>query len=87
MPLLITAAAVVLLIFLISKCKINTFISLVIVSTLAGIAFGIPLPKLPNTLEAGMGGTLGHIALIFGLGAMLGRVIADAGGAQKISRT
>lgn len=87
MPLLITAAAVVLLIFLISKCKINTFISLVIVSTLAGIAFGIPLPKLPNTLEAGMGGTLGHIALIFGLGAMLGRVIADAGGAQKISMT
>ncbi|MCD2476200.1 gluconate permease, partial [Staphylococcus aureus] len=37
--------------------------------------------------EAGIGGTLGHIALIFGLGAMLGKLITDSGGAQRIAMT
>ncbi|WP_230137770.1 gluconate:H+ symporter [Peribacillus frigoritolerans] len=40
-----------------------------------------------KTIEAGLGGTLGHLALIFGLGAMLGKLIADSGGAQRIAMT
>ncbi len=87
MPLLITAISVALLILLISKFKLNTFVSLLIVSVFAAICFGIPLLKISNLLEKGIGGTLGHIALIFGLGAMLGRLVADAGGAQRISLT
>lgn len=85
MPLLITALAVVLLIVLISKFKMNTFVALLIVSVAAAISFGVPLVKVADLLEKGIGGTLGHIALIFGLGAMLGRLVADAGGAQRIS--
>ena len=85
MPLIITAVAVVLLIVLISVFRLNTFISLMLVSTGAALAFGIPMAKIATTLEAGIGSTLGHIALIFGLGAMLGRLVADAGGAQKIA--
>ncbi|TCS76768.1 gluconate:H+ symporter [Pectinatus cerevisiiphilus] len=85
MPLIITACAVVLLIILISKFRMNTFISLLIISIFAAICFGIPLNNIAQLLEAGIGGTLGHIALIFGLGAMLGRLVADAGGAQQIS--
>ena len=34
----------------------------------------MPLNKVMETIEAGMGGTLGHIALIFGLGAILGKL-------------
>lgn len=83
MPLIITAVAVVLLIVLISVFRLNTFISLMLVSTGAALAFGIPMAKIATTLEAGIGSTLGHIALIFGLGAMLGRLVADAGGAKK----
>lgn len=87
MPLVITAVAVVLLIMLISIFRLNTFISLMLVSTGAALAFGIPIAKIATTLEAGIGSTLGHIALIFGLGAMLGRLVADAGGAQRIAHT
>jgi GntP family gluconate:H+ symporter len=47
----------------------------------------MPLEEIVKTIEAGLGGTLGHLALIFGLGAMLGKLIADSGGAQRIAMT
>lgn len=87
MPLLIIALAVVCLLILISVFKLNTFISLLIVSFLAAVVLGEPLGKIVATIESGMGGTLGHIALIFGLGAMLGKLVADSGGAQRIAMT
>lgn len=85
MPLIITALTVILLIVLISKFKMNTFVALMLVCVFAAICFGTPLGKVADLLEKGIGSTLGHIALIFGLGAMLGRLVADAGGAQRIS--
>lgn len=87
MPLLIVAIGVILLIVLISRFKLNTFIALLIVSFCVALTLGIPMEKVVSTIEAGIGGTLGHIALIFGLGAMLGRLVADAGGAQRIAMT
>ena len=51
------------------------------------ILLGMPLNKIMETIEAGMGSTLGHIALIFGLGAMLGKLLADGGGANRIADT
>ena len=85
MPLIITGLAIILLIILISVARLNTFISLIIVSTLAAIGLGIPLEQVPSILEHGMGSTLGHITLIFGLGAMLGRVLSFTGGAKQIA--
>jgi GntP family gluconate:H+ symporter len=67
--------------------KLNTFISLIIVSFGVALALGMPLEEVVKTIEAGLGGTLGHIGLIFGLGAMLGKLIADSGGAQRIAMT
>ena len=87
MPLLIVAIGVVFLIVLISRFKLNTFVSLLAVSFAVAIGLGIPLDKIVSTIETGMGGTLGHIALIFGIGAMLGKLLADAGGAQRIAMT
>lgn len=87
MPLLIVAIGVILLVVLISKFKINTFVALLIVSFCVALTLGIPMDKVVATIETGIGGTLGHIALIFGLGAMLGRLVADAGGAQRIAMT
>lgn len=87
MPLLIVAIGVILLIILISKFKLNTFIALLIVSFGVALTLGIPMDKVVSSIESGIGGTLGHIALIFGLGAMLGRLVADAGGAQRIAMT
>lgn len=87
MPLVIVVLGIVALLLLIMGLKLNTFISLIIVSFGVAIALGMPLETIVKTIEAGLGGTLGHLALIFGLGAMLGRLIADSGGAQRIAMT
>lgn len=87
MPLVTVLIGVALLLILITVFKLNTFISLIIVSFIVAVILGIPLTEIAGTIENGIGGTLGHIALIFGLGAMLGKLIADAGGAYRISMT
>ncbi|MCM3124265.1 GntP family permease [Mesobacillus sp. AQ2] len=87
MPLVIVAIGILALLLLIMGFKLNTFISLIIVSFGVALALGMPLEEIVKTIEAGLGGTLGHLALIFGLGAMLGKLIADSGGAQRIAMT
>ena len=87
MPLVIVAIGILALLLLIMGLKLNTFISLIIVSFGVALALGIPLGEVVKTIEAGLGGTLGHLALVFGLGAMLGKLIADSGGAQRIAMT
>ncbi|WP_159722773.1 gluconate:H+ symporter [Enterococcus sp. CSURQ0835] len=87
MQLFIVVLGVLLLLFLIGKAKLNTFVSLVIVSFIVAIALGMPLGKIPASIETGIGSQLGHLALVFGFGAMLGRLVADAGGAFRIAHT
>lgn len=87
MPLVIVAIGILALLLLIMGLKLNTFVSLIIVSFGVALALGIPLGEVVKTIEAGLGGTLGHLALVFGLGAMLGKLIADSGGAQRIAMT
>lgn len=67
--------------------KLNTFVSLIIASFFVALALGMPMGDIVKSIESGLGGTLGHIAIIFGFGAMLGRLIADAGGANRIAIT
>lgn len=85
MPLLITAGAVFLLIIFVSVWRLNALLSLLIVSVVTALALGVPAVKITSVLEHGMGSTLGHIALLFGLGAMLGRLLAGGGGGRRIA--
>ncbi|MED3727835.1 gluconate permease [Priestia filamentosa] len=87
MPILIVAIGVLILLFLIMKVKLNTFVSLVVVSFLVAIGLGMELDKIVLSIEAGIGGQLGHLALVFGLGAMLGKLVSDAGGGYRIAIT
>ncbi|MCY7759750.1 gluconate:H+ symporter [Bacillus inaquosorum] len=87
MPILIVAVGVLILLFLIIKVKLNTFVSLIIVSFLVAIGLGMDINKIVLSIEAGIGGQLGHLALVFGLGAMLGRLVSDAGGGYRIAIT
>lgn len=87
MPLFIVAIGILALLFLIMKLRLNTFISLIVVSFGVALALGMKPDDIGTTIEAGLGATLGHLALIFGLGAMLGKLIADSGGAQRIAMT
>lgn len=85
--LLATLAAVVGLILLVAVFKLNPFLSLVLASLGLGLAAGMPMTSILKSFEAGMGGTLGHIAIIVALGTMLGKMMAESGAADTIAHT
>ncbi|WP_029149263.1 GntP family permease [Microbacterium indicum] len=83
--LLIAAAAVAVILVLVIKVKLHAFLTLVVVSLLTALATGIPANMIVNTLVSGFGSTLGSVALLIGLGAILGRLIESSGGAKVIA--
>lgn len=83
--LLIAVAAIGLLLFLIMKVKLHAFLSLIVVSLLTALATGISLPDVVPTVVEGLGGTLGNVALLVALGAVLGRLLEISGGAQVLA--
>ncbi|WP_298238561.1 gluconate:H+ symporter [uncultured Algibacter sp.] len=85
MTILAVVFCVLVLILLITWGKINPFLAFLIVSILAGILLGIPLGNISKSLEVGIGGMLGSLAVIICLGAMFGKLISDSGAAKKIT--
>lgn len=85
MPIIIVAGGILLLILLITVVRLETFISFVIVSILVGLAEGMSPDMLMNTIEKGIGNTLGSLMMILGFGAMLGKIVAESGAAQRIA--
>jgi len=86
--LLISAlVAVIALVVLIARFKINPFVVLMTVSLSLGVVTGMPLPAIVKSFETGVGGTLGHIAIIVALGTMMGKMMAESGGADRIAHT
>jgi Gnt-I system high-affinity gluconate transporter len=83
---LIILLCIVALVLLISWAKLNPFLAFLIVSLVAGWFLGIPLNKLPASVQKGIGDTLGSLVVIIGLGAMLGKLVAESGAAQKITQ-
>lgn len=87
MPLFIVAIGVALLLLLMIRFKLNGFIALILVALAVGVLQGMPVNKVIVSIKNGVGGTLGSLALIMGFGAMLGKLLADCGGAQRIATT
>lgn len=85
MPLVILGIGIVVLFILIVRLRINSFLSLFFVSLVIGSAEGLPLTKVLQSIEAGVGGTLGHLAVVVTLGAILGKWMVESGGAQRIA--
>lgn len=85
MPLLIVLGGILLLFLLIARFKLNAFISFIIISLLVGLAEGMPLNTLVGSIQTGIGNILGDLLLILGFGAMLGKLVADSGAAQRIT--
>jgi len=85
--LLLALGAIIILILLIARFKLNPFIALMTVSLALAAASGMPLPTIVKSFEAGVGGTLGHIAIVVALGTMLGKMMAESGGAERIALT
>src|ERR1700746_1815003 len=86
--LLCTAvASVIALIVLIARLKLNPFITLMAVSVALALVTRMPPQNAIKSFEAGVGSTLGHIAIIVALGTMLGKMMAESGGADRIALT
>jgi gluconate:H+ symporter, GntP family len=85
--LLIAVAAVLALLFLIIKVKLHAFVALILISLLVAIATKIPTSEIADTLIEGLGTTLGNVALLVALGAMLGRLLEVSGGAEVLARS
>lgn len=79
--------SIIALILLIARYRLNPFITLTLVSLGLGLMAGIPAKDVVFVYEAGVGKTLGHIALVVALGTMLGKMMAESGGAEQIART
>lgn len=85
--LLYAVIAVIALVVLIAKFKMNPFIVLIVVSVILGLVVGMPMASIVKSYETGVGGALGHIALVVGLGTMFGKMMAESGGAERIANT
>jgi Gnt-I system high-affinity gluconate transporter len=85
MTLLTILFCIVLLVLLVSWAKVNPFIVFLIVSLTAGLLLGIPVDKVTKSVQKGLGDTLGAISIIICVGAMIGKLVATSGAAQKIA--
>ncbi|MDA7417676.1 GntP family transporter [Xenophilus arseniciresistens] len=81
----IALGGIALLLLLIIRFQVHAFIAMMLVSVLVAIAAGMPVADIIPTLISGMGGTLGSVAILVALGAMLGRVIEVSGGAGSLA--
>ena len=85
-PLLaIAAIAIALILFLVITVRLHAFLTLIVVSLLTAIATGLPIGAIVDQLVADFGGTLGSVALLIGLGAILGKLIESSGGAKVVA--
>ncbi|MEO8576961.1 MAG: gluconate:H+ symporter, partial [Gemmatimonadales bacterium] len=85
--LIYALAAVVTLVVLIARFKLHPFVALVLVSLVMGVAAGMPLAAALKAFQDGVGNTLGFIAIVVGLGTMLGKLMAESGAATRIATT
>ena len=83
--LLAVFSGVAILLILILRFKIQAFISLLIASITVGIIAGMPPKEIITTMQQGMGGTLGFVALVVGLGAIFGAILEQSGGAEALA--
>uniref|UniRef100_A0AAU2V441 GntP family permease n=1 Tax=Streptomyces sp. NBC_00003 TaxID=2903608 RepID=A0AAU2V441_9ACTN len=92
--LTVAVLGIALLLFLIIRVRLQPFVALLAVSIAVGLGAGLSVTELFGTVqksaavsvvESGMGGILGHVAIIIGLGTMLGAILEVSGGAQELS--
>jgi gluconate:H+ symporter, GntP family len=85
--LVVAVLGIALVVVLIVVAKMHAFLALTISSLLVGIFSGISLTKVTTSYENGVGGVLGYVGVLIALGAMLGKLLGDSGGADKIVDT
>ncbi|HVY75220.1 MAG TPA: gluconate:H+ symporter [Puia sp.] len=87
MSFVILFSGIVILILLISWFKLNAFLAFLLVSMGIGFANGMPVAAITDSMQKGLGDLVGSLIIILVVGAMLGKLIADQGAAQRIVST
>lgn len=85
--LVVAALGIAIVVLLIVVAKFHAFLALTIGALFVGIASGIALDKITLSFETGVGGVLGYVGVLIALGAMLGKLLADSGGADRVVDT
>jgi len=83
--LLAIGIGIIVLLFLILRLKVQAFLALLIASIVVGVIAGMEPYSIVETIQKGMGGTLGFVAVVVGLGAMFGAILEHSGGAEAIA--
>jgi GntP family gluconate:H+ symporter len=76
---------VALVVLLVTWLKVPAFIALAAAALFVGLAAGMPLADIPRAFQQGVGDTLGFIAMVIGLGTIIGKLLAESGGAVVVS--
>ncbi|HET7456679.1 MAG TPA: GntP family permease [Gemmatimonadaceae bacterium] len=85
--LLLALGAVAALVVAIARFRLHPFVALTTVSLALGAAAGMPLADVVKSFQGGVGNVLGFIAIVVGLGTMLGKMMAESGAATRIATT
>lgn len=85
MTILLVLISIALLVILIVWAKLNPFLAFLISSIVAGFLLGLPADQIAGSVQKGMGGLLGDLVVVIVMGAMLGKLVAESGAAQRIA--
>ena len=83
--MLITLAAIIGLVIAIGRYRLNAFVALVLASLFVGLAAGMPLANVTKAFQEGVGAMLGAVAVVVGLGIILGKMLSESGGAEVVA--
>ena len=81
----VAGAGIALLLLLVVTLRVPAFLALLITSLLVGLSSGLEPQQVIDSIKNGMGGTLGFVAIVVGLGAILGQILESSGGIQRIA--
>jgi Gnt-I system low-affinity gluconate transporter len=84
---LVLILAIALLLVMVLKLKLQAFLALMMVSMGVGVAMGMPVEKIFESIQSGMGSTLGFVATVVGLGAIFGQILESSGGAHSLAHS
>ena len=84
--LLFAFFAIVALVVLIARFKLHPFLALMLAAIAIGFHSAMSLPTIAKTFQEGVGNTLGFLGVVVGLGIMLGKMLAESGGAHVIAQ-
>jgi GntP family gluconate:H+ symporter len=86
LPLILVAAAgVALVVLLVTWVRLPAFVALTVASLAVGVGARMPLVEIPRAFQAGVGDTLGFVAMVIALGTVIGKLLAESGGAVVVS--